>query len=227
MIHRHPGSGILSRTSFCIPRLFACLLILCTGGIAAELADFAGSWKLDRVRSADPVAAIEALVAHVDSVDKASVRDRLREVSVSSTELVISLEKDLLRIAGDGSQGHLAPVDGSESDLTAAIGEPMKRRLSLDAGTLVESYLAEDGSRTDRYGLSSDGKTLFVDVSVIGGIMPVPVTFRLVYARQGVSVKPSARKARHQPGTTERYGLDGRHRPGQPSWRWPAVERAL
>lgn len=227
MIHRHPGSGIFSGTLFLVPKLFAGFLILCTSGIAAELADFAGSWRLDRARSADPVAAIEAFVAHVDSADKAPVRDRLREVCASSTELAISLEQDLLRIAGDGSQGHLAPVDGSETDLTAAIGEPMKRRLGLDAGTLVESYLAEDGSRTDRYGLSSDGKTLFVDVSVIGGIMPVPVTFRLVYAHQGVSVKPSARKARHQPGTTERYGLDGRHRPGQPSWRWPAVERTL
>ncbi len=203
------------------------MAILCTGGIAGELADFAGSWKLDRARSADPVATIEAFVAHVDSADKASVRDRLREVCTSSTELAISLEQDLLRIAGDGSQGHLAPVDGSEADLTAVIGEPMKRRLSLDAGALVESYLAEDGSRTDRYGLSSDGKTLFVDVSVIGGIMPVPVTYRLVYARQGVSIKPSTRKARHQPGTTELYGLDGRHHAGVPSWRWPTVERML
>lgn len=227
MIHRHPGSGILSGTSFRMPKLFAGLLILCVSGIAAELADFAGSWRLDPLRSADPDAAIEVIVAHVDSAEKAPTRDRLREVSQPSTKLAISLEKDLLRIASDGSEGHLAPVDGSEVDLTLKIGAPMKRRLSLEAGKLVESYLAEDGSRTDRYELSSDGKTLFVDVSVIGGTMPVPVTFRLVYARQGVSVKPSKRKARCEPGTTERYGLDGRHRPEQPSWRWPAVERAL
>lgn len=189
MNRRYPHSG----TSLRFARHFLGIAALCSCALAAEPAEFAGSWKLDSAQSADPKAAIESIIAQVDSAEKPSVRERLREVSQPAKQLSIAMEKDKLRIAENGTEGFLAPVDGSVVDLAPSVGVPLKRRLNMEKGKLVEFYRAEDGSRTNRYQLADEGKTLFVDVNVIGDGMPAPVIFRLAYARQADSNKPQKR----------------------------------
>lgn len=51
----------------------------------------------------------------------------------------------------------------------------------LAANTFTHRFKAEDGTRTNVYTLSPDGRTLTLDVTVVSGKLTGPMTYRLVY----------------------------------------------
>jgi hypothetical protein len=59
----------------------------------------------------------------------------------------------------------------------------LSQKVAAD-GRLVQSFANEDGTRTNTYTLSPDGRTLNIAVTVASSQLPAPVSYTLTYVRR-------------------------------------------
>lgn len=184
--------------------LLAALAVLVSGVGATGLADFAGSWVYDSTRSDRIEDAIEACIAQYPEDAKSSTRDRLLETNELTRVLVVSPRdsgKKVLIGYEVANNGTVAPLDGSKVPSTNSSGEVFQMSVRLDGDVLVETFQADNGTRTNTYTVGADAQTLVLQARVESPLMPTVLTYRLVYTRTkntGVHPKTMRRIGRRQ-----------------------------
>lgn len=210
-------------------RFLVALCALAAGTSAAGLESFVGRWSLDSTRSDRIEEAIETCIARYPEEAKEITRERLRETNRLTRVLFFTAldSGKQVRIGYEvADDGTAAPLDGTEVPSTGATGELFQLSVRLENGALVETFQADNGTRTNTYTVAADGKSLVLQAKVASPQMPTVLTYRLVYLREALSTKKPGRKARYGKGPAERYSLDGRRGVGRAAWRWPSVEDA-
>lgn len=184
--------------------LLTILTVLVSGTGATGLADFAGAWAYDSTRSERIDEAIETCIARYPEDAKSSTRDRLLETNELTRVLVVSPRdsgKKILIGYEVANNGTVAPLDGTQVPSIGASGEVFQLSVRLDGEAVVETYQADNGTRTNTYTVEADGRTLVLQARVESPLMPTVLAYRLVYTR-------AANTAVH-PKTMRRVG--GRH----------------
>lgn len=162
------------------------MMLLSGGAFAADPGAFAGTWVRDRNKGESIGLAIENYVSDFDSLSKVRVRERLGQVSQASEQLVFAVVDSgrKISIGENGRVGTIASLDGKAVSIKGETGESFEMSVSLESDKLSESYQAADGGRTNVYAIADKGKSLLVDVKIESPYMPMPLFFKLVYARK-------------------------------------------
>lgn len=196
-------------------RCFAAIgvLVACAG--ASGLADFTGRWDLDSTRSDRIDQAIEACIADYPEDAKLATRERLQETNpLTRTMYFTPVDSGTKVLIGyDGpDEGTAAPLDGAETLATNSNGESFQMTVVLENGALVESFQANNGSRTNTYTVSPDGRTLFMQVEVESPYMPTTLGYTLAYGRLGqtAGVRLSRLRLKGMVHRSEIFAVDGR-----------------
>ena len=78
----------------------------------------------------------------------------------------------------------MAVVIGKTENVTGKDGKTGKATHAFDGAKLTETIAGSDGSITNVFTLSADGKTLTRDTTVNSARMQKPLKFRLLYTRK-------------------------------------------
>ena len=167
-------------------RFLAILLaaVACTGGVRADNPSLQGTF-VNEQQSAEPITtAIETTVAKMNFIKRPIARSRLKKTNEVHRRVDIALGGAQISVAFDGHKPVQMPADGSTIRWTRDDGETFDVSAVWDGDRLVQTFKAEDGTRSNTFGLGADGR-LTVQVKVTSPQLDSPVSYALSFARSG------------------------------------------
>lgn len=151
----------------------------------APLDAFVGDYVFDSERSDDIGKAINAGIDGMSFITKPIARRRLKATNDPYASVAIARSAVGIATAYDGRAWIQSPEDGTAIKWTREDGEVLDLSTAMKGDTLVQTFVADDGSRENDFTLSPDGRTLNLDVTIRSPRLPRPVRYRLVYTRRG------------------------------------------
>jgi len=151
---------------------------------AAGLADFQGTWKIDRKRSQNVSEAIDDAVEPLNFVVRSVARTRLQKTNQPGATLAIALTDGNTSIDYGNKKTVVTPSDGKPVPWGQKESEPAEVSTRLTGSALVQTFKANDGQKTNRFLLSPDGKELVLETQVASPRLSKPLSYRTVYRRE-------------------------------------------
>lgn len=146
-------------------------------------ASFNGTYTLNRAASDNIHAAIDRAVAGMNFVTRPIARGRLRRTNEPYQRVVIAHTPQQVSVTTDGRPVITTPANGTPVKWTREDGEVLDVSTEWENGKLEQTFKAEDGSRTNIYSVSADGRTLTMDVVIRSPRLKAPVQYKLVFNR--------------------------------------------
>jgi len=158
-------------------------LALPLGAATAQESSMHGTFTIDRAHSDDVNRAIETAVSRMNFVTRPIARGRLRRTNAVYQRVVINHTANEVSTVFDQRRAITSPSNGNAIDWTREDGEKFKLSTAWDNGKLVQTFRAEDGSRTNTYSISPDGRTLTMHVTLRSPRLSAPLEYNLVFNR--------------------------------------------
>ena len=161
-----------------------CLLAALTGQVAlAQEASLPGVYVDDGQSGGVIEKAIETAVAKMNFIKRPIARSRLKKTNSHYGRIEIARGASEFSVRFDAGKPVLMPLDGRSVKWTRDDGEQFDVSAKLQGDTLVQTFAAEDGQRTNAFSLGADGK-LLLQVTLTSPQLPEPVRYQLSYRRQ-------------------------------------------
>ncbi len=131
--------------------------------------------------------AIDSYAANLDAQARPATVDRLTSINppVTQLEFVFADSMKTIQIGYDGKPGTTVVLGATGIPTNGAQDEILLFKVGTQEGCLVETYYADDGTRTNRYSLSPDGMSMAMEVTVESPYMPASLVYRVGFARKG------------------------------------------
>jgi hypothetical protein len=149
----------------------------------AQESSMRGTFVIDRAHSDDVNRAIETAVARMSFVTRPIARGRLRRTNSVYNRVVINYTNAEVSTTFDQRHAIVSPANGQPVAWTREDGEKFQLSTSWENGRLVQTFRAEDGSRTNTYSISADGRTLTMHVTLRSPRLSAPLEYNLVFNR--------------------------------------------
>jgi hypothetical protein len=121
--------------------------------------------------------------AHSDDINRAIERGRLRRTNQVYQRVVINFTPAQVSTTFDQRRAIESPANGQPVAWTREDGEKFQLSTSWESGRLVQTFRAEDGSRTNSYSISADGRTLTMHVTLRSPKLSAPLEYNMVFTR--------------------------------------------
>lgn len=161
--------------------------LLCSAASATfppGLDRYTGDWVLVPEASDNVEQAIEKTIAPMSFVTRPIARTRLRARNVAFPRMTITVNQDGLRVRHEKGMNVLYKAPDALLQVVTPDGSDAATQVLFDPDPHLR-YEAESGKREDRYTLAADGSRLVLTVQVTSPKLPGPLTYKLVYSRQG------------------------------------------
>lgn len=158
-------------------------LALPLAGASAQESTMRGTFAIDRSRSDDVNRAIETAVARMSFVTRPIARGRLRRTNPVYSRVEINYTQSEVTVQLDQRRPIVSPANGQPIKWTREDGEKFDLSTEWQNGRLVQTFRAEDGSRTNSYTISPDGRTLTMHVTLRSPKLSAPLEYNLVFTR--------------------------------------------
>ena len=149
----------------------------------AQESTMRGTFVINRAQSDDVNRAIETAVARMSFVTRPIARGRLRRTNQVYQRVVINYTPSEVSTTFDQRHAIESPANGQPVAWTREDGEKFQLSTSWENGRLVQTFRAEDGSRTNTYSISPDGRTLTMHVTLRSPRLSSPLEYNLVFNR--------------------------------------------
>jgi len=149
----------------------------------AQESSMRGTFVINRQASDDVNRAIESAVSKMSFVTRPIARGRLRRTNAVYQRVVVSFTPAQVSTTFDQRHAIESPANGQPVAWTREDGEKFQLSTSWENGRLVQTFRAEDGSRTNTYSISPDGRTLTMHVTIRSPRLSAPVEYNLVFNR--------------------------------------------
>jgi hypothetical protein len=159
--------------------------VVAAPGSAQSNEAFQGTFALVQAQSDNVDAAINQAIGRMNIATRQVARGRLRKTNQPYRTLAISTPGSSVSVVTDGRAAIVTPASGTAVKWKREDGEVLDVSTAWEANRLRQTFAAEDGRRVNVYTLSPDGRTLTLNVTVTSGRLPQPLTYKLVYQRQG------------------------------------------
>jgi len=169
------------RTRMLLLPLLAAFAIPAAAG--AQESSMRGTFTINRQQSDDVNRAIETAVSRMSFVTRPIARGRLRRTNTVYNRVVINYTPAQVSTTVDQRRPMESPANGQPVPWTREDGEKFQLSTSWENGRLVQTFRAEDGSRTNTYSISPDGGTLTMNVVIRSPRLASPLTYKLVFNR--------------------------------------------
>ncbi|HET7464458.1 MAG TPA: hypothetical protein VFJ82_24580 [Longimicrobium sp.] len=169
------------RTRTLLLALAALALPLATA--TAQESSMRGTFTLDRAHSDDINRAIEAAVNKMSFITRPIARGRLRRTNAAYQRVVINYTNEQVSTTFDQRHAIQSPGNGTPVKWTREDGEKFDLSTEWQGQRLIQTFRAEDGSRTNTYTISPDGHTLTMHVTIRSPRLSAPLEYNLVFNR--------------------------------------------
>jgi hypothetical protein len=149
----------------------------------AQESTMRGTFVVDRAHSDDINRAIESAVSKMSFITRPIARGRLRRTNSVYQRVVINYTQTHVSTTFDQRHAIESPANGQPVKWTREDGEKFDLSTEWQGGRLVQTFRAEDGSRTNTYTISPDGRTLTMHVTLRSPRLSGPVEYNLVFTR--------------------------------------------
>jgi hypothetical protein len=150
---------------------------------SAQESSMRGTFALDRAHSDDVNRAIEHAVSRMSFVTRPIARGRLRRTNAPYGRITLNYTPAQVSVRVDNRAPMESPGNGQPVKWTREDGEVLDLSTEWQTGKLVQVFRADDGSRTNTYSISADGRVLTMHVTIRSPRLPAPVEYNLVYNR--------------------------------------------
>lgn len=145
---------------------------------------YVGTYRFAPERSADVEQAIERGTEDLNFLIRGIARRRLRGTTQPYRTIRIQRSDGEIATIYDGREPIRSPADGRAVTWRREDGEVLQLSTRERDGALVQTFVAEDGTRENAFRVSDDGSTLTLTVTVRSDRLPEPIVFDLVYGRE-------------------------------------------
>ncbi|HET7233709.1 MAG TPA: hypothetical protein VFJ16_27110 [Longimicrobium sp.] len=149
----------------------------------AQEASMRGTFTLDRAHSDDINRAIESAVSKMSFITRPIARGRLRRTNAAYQRVVINYTQTEVSTTFDQRRAIVSPANGTPVQWTREDGEKFSLSTEWQGQRLVQTFRAEDGSRTNTYTISADGRTLTMHVTLRSPRLSAPLEYNMVFTR--------------------------------------------
>lgn len=149
----------------------------------AQESSMRGTFTINRQQSDDINRAIEAAVSKMSFITRPIARGRLRRTNQMYQRVVVNFTPAQVSTTFDQRHAIESPANGQAVPWTREDGERFQLSTAWENGRLVQTFRAEDGSRTNTYSISPDGRTLTMHVTLRSPRLSAPVEYKLVFNR--------------------------------------------
>jgi len=160
--------------------LIACI----TAAANADEPALQGTYVNEQQSAKSIETAIEAAVASMNFIKRPIARSRLKKTNEAHRRVQIEIGRVLISVAFDGRRPVQMPADGTTIHWTREDGETFDVNALWDGNRLVQTFKAEDGTRTNAFGLGADG-SLDMVVTLTSPQLDHPMVYALTFARAG------------------------------------------
>lgn len=139
---------------------------------------------VNRSSSDEPIrAAIDEAAKEFNFITRPIARSRLKKTNPLVKRIEIHQTGGAISIRLDLSKPTVTEPGKTPIKWTRDDGEVFDVATKWEAGALLHSFVAPDGQRLNRYSISPDGSTLFLDVTLTSPQLKNPVKYRLAFGR--------------------------------------------
>ncbi|HSU12729.1 hypothetical protein [Longimicrobium sp.] len=147
----------------------------------AQESTMRGTWTINRAASDDVNRAIETAVSRMSFITRPIARGRLRRTNPVYSRVVVNYTPQQVSTVFDARHAIESPANGQPVKWTREDGEKFDLSTEWQQGRLVQTFRAEDGSRTNTYVVSPDGHTLTMHVVLRSPKLPQPLEYKMVF----------------------------------------------
>jgi hypothetical protein len=147
----------------------------------AQESSMRGTWVINRQASDNVTTAINTAVSRMNFITRPIARGRLTRTNPVYQRLVLNYTEREVSTVFDTRHAIESPANGQPIKWTREDGEKFDLSTEWQQGHLVQTFRAEDGSRTNTYSVSADGRTLTMHVVIRSPKLPAPVQYNLVF----------------------------------------------
>jgi hypothetical protein len=151
----------------------------------AQESSMRGTFVLSPQQSDNVQHAIEAGVSKMNFITRPIARGRLRRTNPVYQHVAINFTPAQVAVTFDNRHPVESPANGQPIKWTREDGEKFDLSTEWQNGRLVQTFRAEDGTRTNTFTVSPDGHTLTMHTVIRSPRLPQPVEYNLVFTRAG------------------------------------------
>jgi len=143
---------------------------------------YAGRWDLIAGESDNIDRAIEGTIASMSFITRPIARVKLKRRNVAFPSFQLDVSDHEIHVKHEQGLDVAYPASGVAVKTRAPDGTDVVAVIQIDP-TLMQSYVADNAVREDRYLLSDDGSRLTIAVRITSVHLPKPLVYKLVYQR--------------------------------------------
>lgn len=163
--------------------LHGLILMLClvAPGAAAD-APWLGVFVNEQPSRAHIDAAIETAVGKMNFIKRPIARSRLQSTNMPYARVAISRMAETISVALDDQPAIVTPASGEAIKWTRSDGEVFDVSGTIAAGSLVQTFKAEDGQRVNVFSADASGR-LTLKATITSPQLSAPLNYQLQFAR--------------------------------------------
>ena len=127
---------------------------------------------------------IERLVDDMSFIKRPFARGKLKDKTAPCAALDISFPSDKISVECDNRPAYVSPTGNEKARYKSAEGVVYALRQNLDGRTLTQTFVSEDGTRTNTMKLTPSGETILMRVKLESDQLPRPLEYSLTYEKK-------------------------------------------
>jgi len=167
-----------------------CFVLLCSAMFhgsstlaAAQKSGLDGTYILDETDSDNVNEAIEDAVGKLNFVTRDIAEGRLKKLNPAYHQVVITSSPNEISVTVDNEPPLRAPAKGAPVAWVGPDGRNVNVSMQLVGRRLEQTFTSADGHRVNDYTLSTDGRTLTMQVTETSPRLSQSITYKQVYRR--------------------------------------------
>ncbi len=167
-----------------------CFVLLCSAMFpgsstlaAAQKSGLDGTYILDETDSDNVNEAIEDAVGKLNFVTRDIAEGRLKKLNPAYHQVVITSSPNEISVTVDNEPPLRAPAKGAPVAWVGPDGRNVNVSMQLVGRHLEQTFTSADGHRVNDYTLSTDGRTLTMQVTETSPRLSQSITYKQVYRR--------------------------------------------
>jgi hypothetical protein len=167
-----------------------CLVLLCSAIFlgsstlrSAQESGLDGTYILDETDSDSINEVIDNAVVKLDVLTRDIARGRLKKLNPAYRQVAITSSANEISVTVDDQPPLRTPPKGAPVAWVGPDGGKVNASMQLAGRRLAQTFTSADGRRVNDYTLSTDGRTLTMQVTETSPQLSQPITYKQVYRR--------------------------------------------
>jgi hypothetical protein len=168
---------------FCLVLLCSAIVLDSTTRVAAETSGLDGTYTLDEANSDNINVVIDKAVAQFNFLERHFAREHLKKLNPAYHRVTIATSQNDVSVTVEDQAPVRAPAKGTPITWTDPDGGKVNLSMRLAGSHLVQTFKSADGGRVNDYTLSTDGRTLTMQVTETSPRLSQAIKYKQVYRR--------------------------------------------